>query len=429
MGLLLVVGCRQVFGIHDPGASDDQAIDAQPDIDAAACTAVAIQCVGPNELRTCSTLGAAPTFDDCGWGCVDDGATLGPHCGVLQPAGGAVTPMDLQDMSALADVDLANATVNGTDGSILLGQTTLRAPGLGVISGIDYEVRGKVAVFRMSSALVADVALTGAYAIAIVTNGDLTIGGAVDARGACADKTGGPGGSNGGVNHNVGAGLGGGNNGTSEPDGGAGAGYGAAGGNGGSDGLNVVSGGASYGDAAITALVGGSGGGGGGTTNATASAHGGGGGGGIQLVSNSSIVITGTINAGGCGGLPGITSPGGGGGGGGGGTVLLEAPSISIVGAVAANGGGGGGGGTGAVAGGNATPDAVAAAGGSSPHGAGGAGGNAIHSAGNAGANNLSYAGGGGGAVGRLRFETRGGTTNGFGTTSPMPVIAAANVQ
>ena len=78
--------------------------------------------------------------------------------------------------------------------------------------------------------------------------------------------------------------------------------------------------------------------------------------------------------------------------------------------------------------GGNATADAVAAVGGASNHGVGGAGGNAAHPAGNAGANN-TYAGGGGGAVGRLRFETRGGTVNGFGTTSPTPVTATATVQ
>ena len=439
MGLLLVAGCRQVFGIDDPGTGDaGPSGDAPPGPDALVCAAASIDCIGPNTLRTCTERGVEPMFESCGWGCLagaDPGSGGGnentsPHCGLLQPQGGAVTPADLQDMSALADLSLSGATINASDGSILLGLTEYRAPGLGVISGIDYEVRGKVAVFRASTVTLGQISLTGAYAVALVANGDITITGDVDARGACADKTGGPGGGNGGTTRNNGSGTGGGVGANAVADGGGGAGYGATGGAGGTGTvIGGANGGAAYGDATIMALVGGSGGGSSGAQSAALAARGGGGGGGVQLVSNQNMIITGTINAGGCGGFAGTSDPSGGGGGGGGGTVLLEAPAITLVGAVAANGGGGGGGGPGASPGANATADGIAAVGGTSNHGDGGAGGNAAHPGGNAGVNNATYSGGGGGAVGRLRFETRSGTVNGIGTTSPMPVTATANVQ
>ncbi|HET9992031.1 MAG TPA: hypothetical protein VFQ65_26055, partial [Kofleriaceae bacterium] len=65
LGLLLVVGCRQVFGIHDPGAGDDHAGDAPSGIDAATCTMASVQCAGQDQLRTCSAAGATPAFERC----------------------------------------------------------------------------------------------------------------------------------------------------------------------------------------------------------------------------------------------------------------------------------------------------------------------------------------------------------------------------
>lgn len=438
MGLALVVGaasCRQVFGIDDPSTGDaGSSGDSPVAIDATTCTAATVDCIGANTLRTCSGPGVAPMIESCDWGCLPSSASdsnSDPHCGVLQPQGGAVTPADLQDMSALADLALSGATINTSDGSILVGSTQYRAPGLGVIAGVDYEVRGKVAVFRASSVVLGQIALTGAYSVALVANGDITITGDVDARGACTDKTGGPGGGNGGASRSGGVGTGGGAGGNSVGDGGGGGGYGAVGGAGGTGTIvgSGPNGGPAYGDAAIITLVGGSGGGSSGAQTLALAARGGGGGGGVQLVSNRNLTITGTINAGGCGGVAGAGDPSGGGGGGGGGTVLLEAPMIILVGTVAANGGGGGGGGPGSSPGANASADDVASIGGASNHGDGGAGGNAAHPGGNPGANNTTYSGGGGGAVGRLRFETRGGTVNGFGTTSPTPVTATATVK
>jgi len=430
LGLILVAGCRQVFGIDDPGAGDAGTIAADADVDAMTCTSASLTCIAGSTLQTCTAPGVEPMLEHCGWGCVDGDAQRLPHCGVLQPHGGALAAADLQDMAALADVSATSATINTSTGQILVGPTTLRAAGLGVIAGIDYEVRGKVAVFRMRTAVLGDVSLTGAYAAALAANGGITITGAIDARGSCTDRIGGPGGSNGGSSRSDGAGPGGGGGVAQGADGGGGAGHVATGGMGGATiVLGGAPGGPAYGDAMITALVGGSGGGAAGSATTATGARGGGGGGAVQLVSNTSLIITGTINAGGCGGESGGGAPGGGGGGGAGGSVLLEAPTITIAGAVAANGGGGGGGGPGAFSGGNATADAVAAPGGTSGHGAGGDGGALAHPAGNAGAMNSTYPGGGGGAAGWLRFETVDGNVSALGTTSPMPSIAPANVQ
>jgi hypothetical protein len=428
LALLLVGGCRQVFGIHDPG-SDEHGGDALAiDFDAATCPMASLECLGSDVLRTCTGPGAIAQDTRCGWGCFD-ADSVGAHCGVVQPAGGAVIPTDLQDLDTLAELALEGATIDSSSGTIVVGQTTVRSAGLGVISGIDYEVRGGVAVFRARSALLGDLALTGAYPIAIAVDGDVAITGDIDARGPCTTKLGGPGGAAGGANHNGGSGAGGGGGGNSQTVAGAGAGYGAIGGDGGAGMGNRTTGGPTYGDPLIAALVGGSGGGAGGASVLQQSPHGGGGGGGVQLVSNSRIILTGTINAGGCGGLGGDQITASGAGGGAGGTVLLEAPMISLAGSIGANGGGGGGGGPNGVDGANATTDPAGASGGNSTDGKGGAGGAGSHPAGGLGMSSGTYSGGGGGAAGRLHFESLSGQLDGFGTTSPTPVTSVAVVR
>jgi len=75
-------------------------------------------------------------------------------------------------------------------------------------------------------------------------------------------------------------------------------------------------------------------------------AVGGAGGGAIRLAAYDSIMVAGSINAGGAGGAGApLNSACGGGGGGAGGYLGLEAPTVAILGALTANGGGGGGGG------------------------------------------------------------------------------------
>ncbi len=77
--------------------------------------------------------------------------------------------------------------------------------------------------------------------------------------------------------------------------------------------------------------------------------QGGAGGGALQIVAGEKILVSGTINFGGAGGVGGSSMcvrGGGGAGGGSGGGILLEAPEVSVRGILAANGGGGGGGGS-----------------------------------------------------------------------------------
>lgn len=124
--------------------------------------------------------------------------------------------------------------------------------------------------------------------------------------------------------------------------GGGGAGYGAAGtASGGSTGGFA---GPVYGDAQLSAILGGSGGGGGSGGFSCGSGGGGAGGGYIEITACSGITIgaTGVVRAnGGNGGSDG-TGNCGGGGGGSGGTVWLGAPSIVNNGQVRATGGSGG---------------------------------------------------------------------------------------
>lgn len=200
-------------------------------------------------------------------------------------------------------------------------------------------------------------------------------------------------------------------------------------------------GGASYGTPEATPLVGGAAGGGLGRP-------GGGGGGALQLVSCGTIEIgsSGRVVSGGGGGLGGVGTwhcLHSGGGGGSGGTILVEAASVTVAAgaAILANGGGGGsGGGFGNQLGeidGNPGANGSESAG-PAPGGAGTLGGVTTRGApgGNGGADGVppqSYGdltggpygagrGGAGGAVGRVRINTVGGTslvTDG-GIFSPM---------
>jgi hypothetical protein len=162
--------------------------------------------------------------------------------------------------------------------------------------------------------------------------------------------------------------------------------------------------------------------------------YGGAGGGALHLVSRTSIVLvvangkTGTINAGGGGGST------KGGGGGAGGRIVLEAPEVALMGAgtaIAANGGGGGGGCE--AVGANGTASAVAAAGGScsaTGTSSGGRGATALAAAatgvslGNGATG--SRAGGGGGALGRVVVATRTGqlTMTTGAILSPAPALS-----
>lgn len=423
---LSIAGCQ--YKAPNNGG-DDAATDGPPPLpDAGPCPAVSKQCFtdGDNTvLQTCDAVGEAPKVDTCAWGCVDGGT---PHCGALQPAGDALAAADLAPQAndgMLLPITISTSTNFDTATGEITG---LRAAGPGVISGIGFEARPGVGVFRFRSLQVdAQIDVGNSNAIAIVALESLTVNDDIDLTrcndpscpgGFAGGNAGSPGG--GGAAGGV-AGVGG----NDDSSGGGGGAYAGAGGTGGA-GLTRASpaGGAAFGEPAIPSLIGG-GGGGGGTGGA-----GGNGGGAIQLVSNGPIHFTeqGRINAGGCGGQSGQDQKSAGGGGAGG-VVLIEAPAITLDAnaVIAVNGGGGGGGdrpSEGARNGDNASSSAAPADGGAAGNkgGVGGAGGAGNVFIGTTGADSTN-GGGGGGGVGWIRLNTRTGTVTSQATTVISPVI------
>jgi hypothetical protein len=393
--LVLLAGCKQVFGLSSPVHGDATA-DSVPD--GGPCSGASVECVG-DVLRTCTAEGVLPVDTSCTWGC--GGAPA--HCLAVVPAGGVVTMADVLPDTTLADVSLSNGTVviNGDTGAI--GTPTkpqmVRPSGAGTLNGIAYDVRNGVAVFRFGSlAISATTTPVGANAIALVAAGRITTSGDIDALSPCRGN-----GLLGGFG--AGAGPGAGQAGTTSRGGGGG-GHGGSGGQGGN---NAGSPGAINGDDTITMLVGGSGGGSVGTST------GGAGGGALQIVSGTMINISAGINVGGCGGAQGSTSTTSAGGGGAGGTLLIEAPLVSVPGTFAVNGGGGGGIAPGAN--GALSRNRAPGGGGGGPGAAGSFpdGGDGIVSGG--------AAAGGGGGIGRIRINTRDGMADlpGGSTFSPSP--------
>ena len=367
--------------------------DVPPDVPpkGGPCVGASVTCADSNNLRTCSGPGADYMDMLCSWGCITGSPA---HCGELQPSGGAVQPSDVTSSGVFAVS--VSGTVNGDNGSIS-----------GASSGFSYAVQNNVAVFRFASLHVTGaVALVGSHAIAFVADGAIQVDATIDATASCNGVTPGPGGGSGGAAQGgAGSGSGGGNGASNNHAGGGGGGHGGMGGGGGSTSAGV--GGASFGDAKISILLGG---GGGGAGDGGSAGAGGGGGGAIQLVSNTSIMISSGINAGGCAGNGG---GGGGGAGGAGGAILLEAPTITITGSLAVNGGGGGDGFS-SRTGSNATLNRTAAGGGSSTAGQGGGGTGAAGAvlSGTAGQPGSQAGGGGGGGIGWIRFSTRSGSAS-----------------
>lgn len=384
---------------------------APPIPDGDLCAKKQDECVSAEVLRTCSGKGAMYVDKPCPWGCKVD------HCGELVPAAGVVTrSAAAADTSALADLVLPGGTIVDSSGAIgtMADPTSIRTAGPGLQSMIGYSPTATGVVFTVKKLRISgDILLVGTSAIAIVATDAIVIEGVIDARGRCTNLgqdvggEAGPGGYPGGAQKatapGAGAGTGGG---TTNTNGGGGGGHGGNGGNGG--GPLVAAGGPPF-DPNFTTLVGGGGGGGGGGGNANTQ-PGGGGGGALQLISNTSIEITSTggINAGGCGGFS-TSGNDSGAGGGAGGTIILEAPQVTLGGALAVNGGGGGAGGDTPAPvvghGEHGRLDRMVAAGdvGQASGGAGGAGAVLDGTVGLA----ISRGGGGGGAVGRMLFNTR----------------------
>ncbi|HTR51323.1 MAG TPA: hypothetical protein VMJ10_11495 [Kofleriaceae bacterium] len=388
--------------------------DARP-IEDAGCPDAVATCDGDVLVTTCDGgSGSQLGSETCPWGCT---LTAGPHCEQLVPSGGGLLLGDVAAGSNLTTTSLgSDLFVDGDTGAIgsAGNPTSVRGSGSGVMNGIDFEERDPIAMFRFASlGVIGTVHLVGTHPIALVADGEISIGSTLDVTGSCANSAPGPGGFAGGSAAGAdGSGSGGGTGAAAASLAGGGGGFGGTGG-GGANGASAAqhqAGGVVYGDPTLALLVGGGGGaaGGGGATFGP----GGGGGGAVQLESNTSVVIgnQGVINAGGCGGVSGTMTNNGGGGGGAGGAILIEAPLVTVMGTLAVNGGGGGGGGTTtASAGQSGQPSQAAAMGTSGGAGtaAGGNGASNMMADGMNGGNMAMQAAGGGGGVGRIRLNTR----------------------
>jgi len=255
---------------------------------------------------------------------------------------------------------------------------------------------------------------TGSVPLILVSLGDVTIVGSIDAH--STDLAYGPGGAQPAASGAKGLGTGGGPAASASATvGGGGGSYCGLGGAGG----GATQQGKSYGAADNRPLAGGASGGGG-TVGSGA------GGGAVQIVAAGTLTVQagGAVTVGGQGGPSGGAAPDqNGGGGGSGGAILLEGSSVVMGGTLAANGGGGGGGANGKDA--TASATAASGGGGNANAAAGGAGGAAATVSGGPGSPgsgtgiNTINAGGGGGGAGWVRINTSSGTPTVTGAISP----------
>jgi hypothetical protein len=424
-------------GSCDPGGTDDR-------------------CAGGILLR-CRTDGTGFVEIPCPFGCAPDGTRCGqldvPNVtddDVINTGTADVAIPATTGSFVLLDTDSGSITVHDDTGGVVL---SFRLPivGLDPDSGVYFvtQVQGTdlpdLGLFGMRSLTVpagVTVVGIGSHGLVLAASGAIRVEGTLSVAGGGAPWRDGPGaggGAGGGASPPArGTGLGGGRVGRDggmpavTSTGGGGAGFGGAGGAGGAVAALIGGpGGAVYGENVIEPLRGGSGGGAGGATAGNAGA-GGHGGGALEVVSATSIDVTGAITAGGSGGRGGTTagalSAGPGGGGGSGGAILLEAPVIRVSGVLAANGGAGGGGAAGTTAGSDG--DGAAASATPAQGGVGGLAGANDGAAGSAGstpdgavatscdfAAGCSDTGGGGGGAGRIRINAN--STELTGTLSP----------
>ena len=408
---------RAAHGVTTVTPKRDQTVDATLEL-----TVCAPRCEG-DMVMGCGEPVA------CAMGCSSDGDA---HCITATPSNGVdATLVDTVTGTTTIAMD---ATFDTDTGAITDGLT--RAPVKGLDAGIGYYQAAAVTadgvplgVFVFHDLTVATgvtIRFTGTRGAVLLVGDAATIDGAIQVAGGSdgVQSTPGPGGGAGALPGRRAGGCGpgadGGRSGV-EDGGGGGGGGSTSGGPGGRLALRGE-GGPSCIPPLLEPLMGGAGGGRGGLGAAATSAGGGGGGGAFQLTALGSIMITGTIDAGGAGGDAGaqtVIDAGGGGGGGAGGGILLEAPSVVMLGSgiLAANGGGGGGGG-GAF---NTNTPAPGANGGLST---------TVPPQGGAGGEELNSGGSGGGAVSPgLPDVGNDGTTNGGGGGGGIGVIVVRGTR
>jgi len=372
----------------------------------------------PHDLPSC---GACPLGCDLALG----------RCKRLLPSGFDPAPF-FDSVSAALAPTTGTLTFNTTTGEVTQATVTLRpagSPGK-VLGGIYWGTLAQgapypeLAIFGLTGLTLpvgTTLAVTGDRALAIYLTGSgvSAIAGSVQAlpAGPTAAAGGfGGGGTSGspGVTCFGGEGKGGAKQSTTSAGGGGG---GARGASGGAGGMTGGEGGTSNGAVTLSPLYGGCGGGAGGNNTTGPLGEGGGGGGAIQIASNGTLQISGSVTVPGAGGQHGNEGAGGGGSGG---ALLLEAPTVTVTGTVAANGGGGGGGDADGSDGQDGLPGLTAAAGGGAG-GNGGAGGKGGVRGAEAGAigGDVQDGGGGGGSVGRIRVNAL--TISLGASCSPMP--------
>jgi hypothetical protein len=342
-------------------------------------------------LTVCNDDGMSVTTTMCATGCELPAAT----CKTIVPSNGLGSALGIA--STAPDITLSSGTTIDTDTGAVTDDTgTAISLTSIIVQQPSTEDASDIRVFIGHSFTIGSTTVTGANALAFVSDGAIEIAGSLTA--VASNFQAGPGAQT--DSEAACAGF-------SALRSSGGGGNDTAGGSGGG-----IREGAQGGDAVSGfALIGGCEGG---PINFGSAANpqvadGGAGGGAIQLVSSTSITLGGVINVG-----VGETSSPGATGGGAGGLVILESPvvSISATGGIAANGGGGGGCGNG----GDATADVVPALAGTCPTDGssypGATGGTATAQPGDAAIVDESVIipgqtfGGGGGSVGRARIAT-----------------------
>jgi hypothetical protein len=314
-GIVLIVSLAGALGCEFPRPPRLNGGDGG--IAGAVCTAnQALRCDGTSLVR-CNGEGTAEVSAACALGC----SAADVRCYDVNPSNGLAPYLDMA--ASEPDIDLGtSATIDTDTGAVMADGKQVVVKSATVAQGAAPMIR----VFIVRSLTTMDVGITGKNAFAVVSHGDIKIGGLFSV--SASNNTPGPGGFNDGsckgadlvlVENNL-SGAGGG-------------GFGSLGGNGGT-GSNFRGtaiggrGGRVTGNPSLVPLRGGCDGGliGGSAFGA--------GGGAVQLVSRTQLSISGGLTANG-------TSLGGGGSGGG---ILLEAPIVLLSGNAVANGGAGPGG-------------------------------------------------------------------------------------
>jgi hypothetical protein len=355
--VLLVAGCRSIFGIHDPTiATDDADVDAASDgIDGSGCTSFS------SLFDTCALPAGVPMPGSV--------TAYSSDSGSITNGANSVPVPHVTVATTLGSIDVVSLTsfVQDPDGMLRITGTL---PVAFAVSG-ELEITGRVDLSAGGAGTGCDVNGTGGNGVVQLTAGD---------------------GGGGGGNVEIGGNGGGGDNHATLTHGGvaqpAGLHGGCAGGRGGEAASGVV---------------------------------GGLGGGAFYLVAASPIVIIGVIDASGGGGKGAGVPHGGGAGGGAGGLLMLEASGVDIAGQLDATGGGGGGGADALAPGVAGKLGSAGGNGGNGSSGnPGGHGGNGVISP-TDGATGPSAAGGGGGggAVGRITITSPGFVN--AGSVAPPP--------